>query len=144
MRIGKGAKLIFRLLHRIFIPSILCCSPMFSAATWLRSTPSTLTCPFKILTPSGLHSPSTTFPRQHHIHHTNHGRIMPGLSQNHLGTFWAVMEQIRSITDSFRHFYYLDHTSTLTEVSVLYLLFQSLLLLHTSPLSCSIKGLDIL
>ena len=39
-----------------------------------------------------LWSSSATFPRQHHIHHTNHGWIMPGLSWNHLGTFQAVME----------------------------------------------------
>ena len=62
-----------------------------------------------------------------------HGTISEpfGQSQNGIG----------SITDTFRHLYHLDHASTFKEVSVLYLLFQSLLLLCTSPLSCSIKGL---
>ena len=50
------------------------------------------TCPFKILMPSGFCSISTTFLCQHHIHHINHGRIMPGLSWNHLGIFRAVTE----------------------------------------------------
>ena len=67
-------------------------SLVFSATTWLRSTHSTLTRPFEMLTPSCLHSLSTALPCQHHTHHTNHRRIMPGPSRNHLGTFWAVTE----------------------------------------------------
>ena len=73
---------------------------------------------------------------------------MDALCPGYCGTisepFGQSWNGIGSIMDPFRHFYHLDHTSTLTEVSVLYLPFQSLLLLHISPLSCSIKGLDIL
>ena len=70
--------------------------------------------------------------------------LCPGYHGTILEPFGQSQDSIGSIMDSFRHFYHLDHTLTLKEVSVLYLLFQSLLLLHTSPLSCSIKGLDIL
>ena len=74
--------------------------------------------------------------------------IMDALCPGYRGTISEPFRQSRngigSITDSFRCFYHLNHTSALKEVSVLYLLFQSLLLLRTSPLSCSIKGLDTL
>ena len=65
-----------------------------------------------------------------------HGTISEPFGQSRNG--------IESIMDSFRHLYHLDHVSTLKEVSVLCLLFQSLLLLHTSPFSSSIKALDTL
>ena len=78
-----------------FILIILWCSPVLSTAMWPHSTHSALTRPFKILTPSSLRSLSATFPHQHHTYHNNHGRIMPGLSWNHLGTFWAVTEHHR-------------------------------------------------
>ena len=122
-----------------FIPIILRCSPVFSTATWPHSTHSTLTRPFKILTPSSLCSLSATLPHQLHTYHINHRHIMPRLSQNHLGTFRAVTERHRKYHRYIRCLYHLDHASTLKEVSVLCLLFQSLSLLHTSPFSCSIK-----
>ena len=71
-------------------------SPMFSSVLHSHVTlfhAFALTRPFKILTPSGLHSLSAAFPCQHHTHHINHGHIMPMLSWNHLGTFWAVTER---------------------------------------------------
>ena len=66
--------------------------------------------------------------------------LCPGYHRTISEPFGQSQNGIGSIMDSFRHLYHLDHVSTLKEVSVLYLLFQSLLLLHTSPLSCSIKA----
>ena len=70
--------------------------------------------------------------------------LCPGYHRTITEPFGQSRNGIGSIMDTFRHLYHLDHASTLKEVSVLYLLFQSLLLLCTSPLSCSIKGLDTL
>ena len=58
--------------------------------------------------------------------------LCPGYHRTILEPFRQSWNGIGSIPDSFRHFYHLDHTSALKEVSVLYLLFQSLLLLCTS------------
>ena len=91
---------------------------------------------------------SVAFPLHSHISTTFIIPITDALCPGYHGTISEPLGQsqngIGSIMDSFMHLYHLNHASTLKDVSVLYLLFLSLLLLHTSPLSCSIKGLDIL
>ena len=96
------------------------------------------TFPFKILASSCFHNFSTAFLHLHHIHHINHRYNMPVLSQNPLGIFWAVTEC---------HWKHYGHNIlpsqsyiNIKEISVLYFLFQTLLLLHSCPFSCSIKG----
>ena len=75
----------FHLKHSLVFSDVLC-----SLVT--SSHPFCPTCPFEILASSSFHSFSAAFPHLHHIHHINHRCNMPGLSWNHLRTFWAVME----------------------------------------------------
>ena len=122
-------------------------SPLFSDVLCSHVTSFHAFCPhpFEILTPPPV---SIALPPHSCVSTTFIIPIMDTLCPGYHGTISEPFRQswngIGSITDSFRHLYHLNHASTLKEVSVLYLLFQSLLLLHTSPLSCSIKGLDIL
>ena len=132
----KGEILLCRISSWSF-SDVLWCSPQPP-----RSTHSALTCPFKILTPSGLHSLSTTFRVSTTLIISITDVLCLGYHRTISEPFGQSQNVIRSITETFRHFYHLDHASTLKEVSVLCLLFQSLLLLCTSPFSCSIKGLD--
>ena len=71
----------------------------------------------------------------HNVHH----RAITEPSWNLSGSHGTALEVSRIHLGTFT---ILIMCQTLKEVSVLYLLFQSLLLLRTSPLSCSIKGLD--
>ena len=114
-------------------------SPMFSGVLHSHMTPFH---PFRPNSPQ--HPPvSVAFLPHSHISSTPIISITDTLCPGYHGTILEPFRQSRniigSITDTFRHLYHLDHASTLKEVSVLCLLFQSLLLLHTSPFSCSIK-----
>ena len=112
--------------HSLVLSDVLC-------SHMTLSHPFCPTHPFEILASSSFHSLSATFLHLHHIHHINHGRNMPRLSQNPLGIFKAVTEHHQK---HHRHIYALLSSQScinIKEVSVLYFLFQTLLLLHSCP-----------
>ena len=89
--------------HSLMFSNVLC-----SHVT--LSHPFRPTRPFEILTSSGFHSLSTAFLHQHHIHHIN---ICLDYHRTISEPFRQSQNVIRSITDILRHFYHLNHASTL-------------------------------
>ena len=96
-----------------FFPSILWCSLMFSTATWPRSTHSAQLAPSKYLCPLV----SVAFPPHSCVSTTFIISIMDALCLGYHGTISESFGQswniIRSIVDTLRHFYHLNHVSTL-------------------------------